>query len=105
MGAARRTAYNRLSDASTSITATPNSFACLLVHVLSVVVYVGVGLDGPHILLFLGIALAFSGAAESLPPDRRRSAGVLRILGLSILLIVSLLLVSELTNGAILQVG
>ena len=64
------------------------SFICLLGRV-----YVGVEFDGPHILLFLGIALAFSGIAESLPPNRRRLAGVLRILGLGILLISLVLLV------------
>jgi hypothetical protein len=59
--------------------------------------YFGIVLDGPHIMLFLGIAFAFSGVAESLPPNRRRQAGVLRILGLGILgvLIVLLTLVPE----------
>jgi hypothetical protein len=48
-------------------------------------VYSGVVLDGTHFLLFLGTALAFSGVAESLPPDRQRLAGVLRTLALGIL--------------------
>ena len=63
------------------------SFICLLGWV-----YVGVVLDGSHILLFLSIAFALSGFAESLPPDRRRSAGVLRILGLGIVLLFLVLL-------------
>jgi hypothetical protein len=60
-------------------------------------VYFGIVLDGPHIMLVLGIAFAFSGAAESLPPNRQRTAGVLRILGLGCLagLIVLLVLVPE----------
>jgi len=68
------------------------SFICILGWV-----YFGVVLDGPHIMLFLGIAFAFSGFAESLPPNRQRSAGVLRILGLGILggLIVLLAFVPE----------
>ena len=65
------------------------SFICLLGWV-----YFGVVLDGPHFLLFLGIALGFSGFAESLPPDRRRSAGVLRILGVGILVVFLVLLAS-----------
>ena len=65
------------------------SFICLLGWV-----YSGVVLDGPRFLLFLGIALAFSRFAESLPPDRQRSAGVLRILGLGILVVFLVLLAS-----------
>jgi hypothetical protein len=56
-------------------------------------VYFGIVLDGPHVMLFLGIAFAFSGFAESLPPDRQRSAGVLRILGLGILVVLVVLII------------
>lgn len=56
-------------------------------------VYFGVVLDGPHFLLFLGIAFAFSGFAELLPSDRQRPAGVLRILGLGTLVVFLVLLV------------
>ncbi|PSP53863.1 hypothetical protein BRC67_00695 [Halobacteriales archaeon QH_3_68_24] len=55
-------------------------------------VYFGTILNGPHIMLFLGIAFAFSGFAESLPPNRQHSAGVLRILGLGILVVLIVLL-------------
>ena len=41
------------------------SFVCLLGWV-----YFGIVLNGPHDLLFLGIAFAFSGLAESLPSTR-----------------------------------
>jgi hypothetical protein len=60
-------------------------------------VYFGLVLSGPHIMLFLSIAFAFSGVAESLPPNRQRSAGVLRMLGFGVLavLIVLLILVPE----------
>jgi hypothetical protein len=64
------------------------SFVCILGWV-----YFGIVLDGPHNMLFLGIAFGFSGVAESLPPDRQRSAGVLRILGLGILGVFLVLLV------------
>jgi hypothetical protein len=63
------------------------SFVCILGWV-----YFGVILDGPHVMLFLGIAFAFSGVAESLSPNRQRSAGVLRILGLGILVVLIVLL-------------
>jgi hypothetical protein len=56
-------------------------------------VYFGIVLDGPHVMLFLGIAFAFSGLAESLPPNRQRSAGVLRILGLGILVVLVVLII------------
>lgn len=55
-------------------------------------VYFGIILDGPHIMLFLGIAFGFTGGAESLPPNRQRSAGVLRILGLGTLVVLIVLL-------------
>jgi hypothetical protein len=56
-------------------------------------VYFGIVLDGPHNMLFLGISFAFSGLAEFLPPNRQRSAGVLRILGLSVLIVFLVLLI------------
>jgi hypothetical protein len=49
--------------------------------------YFGIVLDGPRNMLFLGIAFAFTGVAESLPPTRQRSAGVLRIVGLGVLIV------------------
>lgn len=65
------------------------SLACLLGWA-----YIGVVLTGSHFLLFLGIALAFSGVAESLPPDRRREAGALRLLAVGLLAVFILLLAS-----------
>jgi len=65
------------------------SFICILGWV-----YFGLVLDGPHNMLFLGIAFGLSGFAEFLPPDRRRAAGVLRILGLGTLVLFVILLVS-----------
>ena len=63
------------------------SLACLLTWV-----YIGVVLDGSHFLLFLGVAFGCSGCAESLPPNRRRSAGVLRVAAVGILVIFLALL-------------
>ena len=72
------------------------SFICILGWV-----YFGIVLNGPHNMLFLGSSFAFSGLAESLPPNRYRSAGVLRILGFGILgvFIVLLILRPELIWG------
>ena len=72
------------------------SFVCLFGWA-----YFGIVLNGPHNMLFLGIAFAFSGIAEFLPPTRQRSAGVLRILSLAILavFVVLLVLVPELIWG------
>jgi len=64
------------------------SFVCILEWV-----YFGIVGNGPHFMLFLGIAFAFSGGAESLSPNRQRSAGVLRILGLGVLVVSIVLLV------------
>jgi hypothetical protein len=64
------------------------SFTCILGWV-----YFGIVLGGPHNMLFLGIAFAFSGLAEFLPPNRQRSAGVLRMLGLGILVVFLVLLI------------
>jgi hypothetical protein len=63
------------------------SFVCILGWV-----YFGIVLDGPHFMLFLGIAFAFSGLAESLPPNRQRSAGLLRALALGVLVVFLALL-------------
>jgi len=72
------------------------SFSCILGWI-----YFGIVLNGPHNMLFLGIAFAFSGVAELLPPNRQRSAGVLRILSLGILVgfVVLLILIPELVWG------
>ncbi|MDB2239414.1 hypothetical protein [Halorubrum ezzemoulense] len=43
-------------------------------------VYTGVVLNASDFFIFYAIGLGFSGVAESLPPDRRRSAGTLRML-------------------------
>jgi hypothetical protein len=64
------------------------SFICILGWV-----YFGIVLNGPHNMLFLGIAFASSGLAECLPPNRRRAAGILRILGLGILVVFLALLI------------
>ena len=60
-------------------------FALLSVVCMLGWVYFGIVLNGPHNLLFLGIAFAFYGIAESLPPKRQRSTGALRILGIGVL--------------------
>jgi len=69
-------------------------FSSLSVICLLAWVYTGVVLDSSHFFLFMGLALGFSGLAESLSPDRRRSAGVLRILAVGILVIFLGLLAS-----------
>ena len=51
------------------------SFICLLI-----LVYTAVVLNASDFFIFFTIALGFSGVAESLPPDRRRLAGTLRML-------------------------
>lgn len=73
----------------------PKSLTFLLLSFASILgwMYFGIVLNGPHNMLFLGIAFAFSGLAESLPPTRQRSAGVLRTLGLGILVVYLVLLV------------
>jgi hypothetical protein len=63
------------------------SFMCLLVWV-----YTGIVLNGSNFFLFMGLALGFSGLAESLSPNQRRSAGVLRIVAVGILVIFLVLL-------------
>jgi hypothetical protein len=62
-------------------------FSLLSVVCLLSGAYFGVVLNGPHNMLFLGIAFAFTEVAESLPPTRQRSAGVLRIVGLGVLMV------------------
>lgn len=47
-------------------------------------VYFGILLDGPHFLLVLGVMIALSGFAESLPTDRRRVAGALRLVAVGL---------------------
>ena len=68
-------------------------FALLSVVCMLGWVYFGIVLNGPHNMLFLGIAFASSGLAECLPPNRRRAAGILRILGLGILVVFLALLI------------
>ncbi len=60
--------------------------------------YFGVLLNGSHFSLFLGIPIAFIGVAESLPKDRQRIAGVLRVLalGTGVIYLVGLALAPEL---------
>ena len=65
------------------------SFISLLVWV-----YTGIVLDVSHLFLFSGLAFGFSGFAESLSPDRRRSAGVLRIVAVGILIVFLIFLSS-----------
>ncbi|WP_209490590.1 hypothetical protein [Halolamina salifodinae] len=64
------------------------SFICLLG-----LVYFGALLDGLYTLHFTGISLALLGFAESLPLNRRRSAGRLRILAVGILAVFLALLI------------
>ncbi|SDZ81418.1 hypothetical protein SAMN04488065_0519 [Haloplanus vescus] len=63
--------------------------------------YFGLVLGASHLFLFLGISFACSGVAESLPPNRRRLVGVLRILavGVPAVLIVLILTTPELLLG------
>lgn len=67
--------------------------SCSIICILGYVYY-GAWLDGPHNLLFMGTAFALSGFAESLPANRRRVAGVLRIAAVGILVGLLVLLVS-----------
>lgn len=60
-------------------------FAVLSVVCLLTWVFIGLVLDGSHLFLFMGIAFAASGVAESLPEDRRRPAGLLRLIGIGVL--------------------
>jgi len=72
----------------------PKSLIFVLLSVVTLLgwVFIGIVLNGPHNMLFLGLAFAFSGVAESLPRNRQRSAGVLRILALGILVVFLVLL-------------
>lgn len=63
-------------------------FALLSVACILWWVYFGIALTGLHGMLFLGIAFAFYGIAESLPAKQQRSAGALRILGVFLALLV-----------------
>jgi hypothetical protein len=56
--------------------------------------YYGLLHGGPHMLLALGVSFAFTGAAESLPTDRQRLAGVLRLVAVGILACFLLLVVA-----------
>ena len=69
-------------------------FASLSLVCLLLWMYIGVLLDGSHFLLFIGVAFGCSGCAESLPPNRRRSAGILRVVAVGILVIFLALLAS-----------
>lgn len=65
------------------------SFGCLLGWVYSTI-----ALDGFLQFLFFGIAFGLVGFAESLPMERRRSAGAIRILAVGVLVVFLLLLAS-----------
>lgn len=60
---------------------------CLLGYV-----YFGAAFNGPHYLLFMGVGFALSGAAVSLPKDRHRMAGVLRIVAIGTIVAMLVLL-------------
>jgi hypothetical protein len=60
-------------------------FSVLSVVCLLTWVFTGLVLDGSHLFLFMGIAFACTGVAESLPEDRRRPAGLLRLIGIGVL--------------------
>ena len=68
-------------------------FALLSVVCILWWVYFGIVLNGSHNMLFLGIAFAFYGIAESLQPKQYRFAGALRILGIGVLGVFLALLV------------
>ena len=49
--------------------------------------YIGVVLNGSHFLLGMSIASGLGGITELLPPEQRRLAGILRILGISTIVV------------------
>jgi hypothetical protein len=67
----------------------------VFLSVISVLAWVSLGIvrDGPRNMLFFGIGFAFYGFAEFLPPNRQRSAGVLRILGVGTFVVFLILLI------------
>ncbi len=65
------------------------SSICLLAWV-----YTSIVLNSSHFFLFTGLALGLSGFAESLPIERRRLAGILRIVAVGILVMFLGLLAS-----------
>lgn len=72
------------------------AFATLLLSSISFLIwgYIGIIRDGSHLLLFMGITFGVAGVAEILPPNQRRSAGVLRLVAVSIMIIFVGLLVT-----------
>ncbi|PYZ02553.1 hypothetical protein C8039_01055 [Halogeometricum sp. wsp3] len=58
------------------------SFICILGSLLC-----GIVLDGLHNMLFVGIDVCELWVEEFVPPNRRRSAGVLRMLGIGTLVV------------------
>lgn len=70
------------------------AFALLAAGCLLAGGYVAVVRGGSRFLLVLGVGFGCTGLAESLPPDRRRSAGLLRLVALAVLVAVLGLLVS-----------
>jgi hypothetical protein len=88
MGAVQRMLFREPDGRRKGLLFSLFSFICILGWM-----YFGIVLNGPHNMLFLGIAFAFSGVAESLPASRQRLAGVLRILGLGVLIIFLVLLI------------
>lgn len=69
-------------------------FALLAAGCLLAGGYVAVVRGGSRFLLILGVAVGCTGLAESLPSDRRRSAGLCRLVALAVLVAVLGLLVS-----------
>lgn len=51
--------------------------------------------DGSHTLLFMSIGFGLAGLAESLPPSQRRSAGILRIVAVSTMVLLLCLLAAS----------
>jgi hypothetical protein len=49
--------------------------------------YIGVVLNGSHFLLGISTVIGFGGITELLPPEQRRLAGILRILGISVIVV------------------
>ena len=73
------------------------SFPSLLLSAFSLLAwgYFAIGHDGSHTLLFMSIGFGLAGLAESLPPSQRRSAGILRIVAVSTMILLLCLLAAS----------
>ena len=83
-----RLLFNEPRGQRTGLTFVSLSFVCFLGYA-----YFGILLNGPYHLLIMGVAFVLTGFAELLPPNRRRLAGLLRVLAVGILVGMVVLLV------------